>query len=246
MLYADEYHRFATPAFATLLEEARKFGMATCLAHQRRSQLDHAHRAAPLGAVNLVVFGVSGEDGQELAVEFDRTPPPPEVIGQKPIQVLAPRPIQHILSHGHINPMVVFYATELSQIVAGWLSDRKNYYGQTYMHPQAANATIDAWAEEYLWEIDEYLHDTSRLATAEIVKATSEVPLPPEALVAGKSSRMLLEPDYQKKLEPYVDLYVCSPFSYSVILSLSTPVSMNRSPINSAPMLTWRAISPTS
>lgn len=80
MLYADEYQRFATPAFATLLEQARKFGMATTLAHQRRSQLDHAHRATPLGAVNLVVFAVSGADAEELAKEFDATPGPVEKI----------------------------------------------------------------------------------------------------------------------------------------------------------------------
>lgn len=41
-LYADEYQRFATRAFATLLTEARKFGVHTATAHQDRQQLYEA------------------------------------------------------------------------------------------------------------------------------------------------------------------------------------------------------------
>ena len=37
-LYADEFQRFATEDFATLLTEARKFGIATTIAHQARYQ----------------------------------------------------------------------------------------------------------------------------------------------------------------------------------------------------------------
>src|SRR6266536_4161939 len=39
-LYADEYQRFAISDFAELLAEARKFAVATTVAHQWRSQLD--------------------------------------------------------------------------------------------------------------------------------------------------------------------------------------------------------------
>ncbi len=64
-LYADEFQRFATEDFATLLTEARKFGIGTTIAHQFRDQLDKANRGATLNVANLVVFRVSGEDGQE-------------------------------------------------------------------------------------------------------------------------------------------------------------------------------------
>jgi hypothetical protein len=74
-LYADEYQRFATPDFATLLTEARKFGVATTIAHQVRSQLDEKNAATALQAGSLVCFRVTAEDADELAAEFDCTPP---------------------------------------------------------------------------------------------------------------------------------------------------------------------------
>jgi|GEM_PF-1964072 len=103
-LYADEYQRFATPDFATLLSEARKFRLATTIAHQFRDQLDQANRGATLNAANMVVFRISGEDGEELAKEFDSTPPPPEVIGQKPVLTPKREVIDHLLKNGHSNP----------------------------------------------------------------------------------------------------------------------------------------------
>src|SRR5207248_11328236 len=78
-IYADEYQRFATPDFATLLVEARKFGIATTIAHQFRNQLDVNNKGATLNAANMVVFAVSGEDAEELAKEFRAKPEPGEV-----------------------------------------------------------------------------------------------------------------------------------------------------------------------
>ncbi len=75
-LYADEFQRFATDDFATLLTEARKFGIATTIAHQARFQpgMTDGIRATTLGATNLVVFRVQPEDATELAGRFDITP----------------------------------------------------------------------------------------------------------------------------------------------------------------------------
>ncbi len=75
-LYADEFQRFATEDFATLLTEARKFGIATTIAHQARFQpgMTDGIRATTLGAANLVVFRVQPEDASELAGRFDITP----------------------------------------------------------------------------------------------------------------------------------------------------------------------------
>lgn len=106
-LYADEYHRFATPAFAELLAEARKYAVATTLAHQFRGQLtDEDNRGATLNAGNLIVFAVHGDDAEELAKQFDRTPPPPDVIGQRPKLSVSPDPVGHLLRSGHQNPRV--------------------------------------------------------------------------------------------------------------------------------------------
>src|SRR5437660_11861077 len=73
-LYADEYQRFATPDFATLFVEARKFGIATTIAHQFRNQLDVKNKGATLNAGTIIVFAVSGEDANELAGQFNITP----------------------------------------------------------------------------------------------------------------------------------------------------------------------------
>jgi hypothetical protein len=95
-LYADEYHRFATPDFADLIDEARKYGIATTIAHQRRSQLDHQHRDAPLGAVNIVVFGINGEDAEELKVNFDAKRER-EVGSYQAKKVLSQQPVQDLV-----------------------------------------------------------------------------------------------------------------------------------------------------
>jgi hypothetical protein len=70
LLYADEFQRFATPTFGTLLEEARKYAVGTTLAHQRRSQLSSQLQDAAKGAVNTVCFQVGSDDAREMAREF--------------------------------------------------------------------------------------------------------------------------------------------------------------------------------
>lgn len=77
-LYADEFHRFATPAFSTLIHEARKYGVATIIAHQERFQLDEKYRRDPLGAGTIVVFTIPGEDAKDLSLEFNAEPRPGE------------------------------------------------------------------------------------------------------------------------------------------------------------------------
>jgi hypothetical protein len=80
-LYADEFQRFATEDMATLLEEARKYAVATTIAHQNRGQLDSNNRQLETNlkdrtrsAANLVVFRINSKDAEELAGEFDITP----------------------------------------------------------------------------------------------------------------------------------------------------------------------------
>lgn len=70
-LYVDEFPRFATPSFAELLSESRKFGLGLVLANQQVSQLDDALRGALLGnAGTLVAFRLSADDGIALEPEF--------------------------------------------------------------------------------------------------------------------------------------------------------------------------------
>ena len=83
------------------VEQARKYAIATALAHQTRSQLTDRSRGATLVAGNILVFGVHGEDADELAKQFDRTPPPPEVAGLRPKLSVCQDAIGHLSRSGH-------------------------------------------------------------------------------------------------------------------------------------------------
>ena len=99
-LYADEFQRFATEDFATLLEEARKFGIGTTIAHQNRGQLNSVNskletdlkdRSRSVG--NLVVFKINSKDADDLSGEFDITPQPAyeEVLEEERIKIVKPQ-----------------------------------------------------------------------------------------------------------------------------------------------------------
>jgi len=78
-LIVDEYHSFATESFPTLQSEARKFAIDTLVAHQYRDQLDYLNRGSTLNVGNFIFFRTTGKDSLELAVQFDNTPPVPDL-----------------------------------------------------------------------------------------------------------------------------------------------------------------------
>ena len=74
-LYVDEFHNFASSAFAGILAEVRKYGLALILAHQYSGQLVHkndaAVRDAVFGTVGTVVsFRVGADDARILERHF--------------------------------------------------------------------------------------------------------------------------------------------------------------------------------
>ncbi len=82
-LIVDEFQNFATSdTFSVLQSEARKYAIDTIVAHQYRDQLDDLNKGSTLNVANFIVFRVTGIDAQELAVQFDNTPPPPEMTFQ--------------------------------------------------------------------------------------------------------------------------------------------------------------------
>src|ERR671914_303334 len=108
-LYCDEFQRFATSDFATLISEARKFRIATTLSHQALAQVDEANKAAAIAAGNLIVFRVSGEDAETLAKSFDTTPTK-EIIGEEPIRAPVADVISHLVKRGHNDERVTRFA----------------------------------------------------------------------------------------------------------------------------------------
>ncbi len=70
-LYVDEFQNFATPSFANILSEARKYRLSLILAHQYVAQLDEVVSDAVFGNVGTIVsFRVGAADAEELAKEY--------------------------------------------------------------------------------------------------------------------------------------------------------------------------------
>ncbi len=117
-LYVDEFQRFATKDLAVLLTEARKYGLATTIAHQARYQegMNQENRVASLTASNLMVFRVSDADAKELFGNFDTRPlaQPPEEIGIEEIRTPVKDVVHHLLNSGsHPNDVVNQFATQV-------------------------------------------------------------------------------------------------------------------------------------
>jgi len=70
-LYVDEFQTFATPSFAGILSEARKYRLSLILAHQYITQMDEVVRDAVFGnAGTLVSFRIGAADAEFLEKEF--------------------------------------------------------------------------------------------------------------------------------------------------------------------------------
>ena len=73
-LYVDEFQNFATPDFAQILSEARKFGLSLTVANQFIGQMDEEVKNAIFGNVGtLISFRVGVTDSNYLQHEFSPT-----------------------------------------------------------------------------------------------------------------------------------------------------------------------------
>lgn len=71
-LYVDEFQNFATDSFATILSEARKYGLNLTVANQYIGQMSDTVRDAVFGNVGtMITFRVSADDSPILAKQFE-------------------------------------------------------------------------------------------------------------------------------------------------------------------------------
>lgn len=71
-LYVDEFQNFATDSFATILSEARKYGLNLTVANQYVSQMQETVRDAVFGNVGtMITFRVSADDAPILGKQFE-------------------------------------------------------------------------------------------------------------------------------------------------------------------------------
>ncbi len=73
-LYVDEFQNFATPDFAVILSEARKYRLSLNVGNQYIAQMDEKVKNAVFGNVGtLVTMRVGPDDGKYLASQFEPT-----------------------------------------------------------------------------------------------------------------------------------------------------------------------------
>lgn len=73
-LYVDEFQNFATPDFAVILSEARKYRLALCVANQFIGQVEEEVKNAVFGNVGTIItFRVGVSDANYLQHEFTPT-----------------------------------------------------------------------------------------------------------------------------------------------------------------------------
>ena len=71
-LYVDEFQNFATDSFATILSEARKYGLNLTVANQYIGQMTETVRDAVFGNVGTMIsFRVSADDSPILGKQFE-------------------------------------------------------------------------------------------------------------------------------------------------------------------------------
>ncbi len=71
-LYVDEFQNFATDSFATILSEARKYGLNLTVANQYISQMGETVRDAVFGNVGTMIsFRASADDSPILSKQFE-------------------------------------------------------------------------------------------------------------------------------------------------------------------------------
>jgi hypothetical protein len=107
-LFVDEFQHFATDQFAEFINEGRKFGCATTIAHQERvGQFGENQKVlgATLACANKVLFQVTVKDARELAPEFAEKPVPLET-RLVPEMVVCKDPMWHLLRRGHKNDRI--------------------------------------------------------------------------------------------------------------------------------------------
>jgi len=73
-LYVDEFQNFATPDFATILSEARKYHLNLVMANQFVGQIEDEIRGAIFGNVGtMMCFQVGTDDAPNLVRQFEPT-----------------------------------------------------------------------------------------------------------------------------------------------------------------------------
>ena len=114
-IIADEFGYFATPAFAQLQDQGRKFGVDVLVAHQRRGQLEAETRDATKSARNWIVFNVNPEDARELSEGFDSTPQEEPKTREREQYNFAHNPWDQLKVKSHATPEITAIISKIEE-----------------------------------------------------------------------------------------------------------------------------------
>jgi hypothetical protein len=110
-IFVDEFQNFASSDdFAILFTQARKYAIATTIAHQERyGQFADNKRisGATDAAVNKIFFQVSVRDAEEQAPEFARRASDTRALSGGEL-VFSPHPLEDLWEKGHPDPAVMY------------------------------------------------------------------------------------------------------------------------------------------
>ncbi|PIY93512.1 MAG: hypothetical protein COY69_01260 [Candidatus Magasanikbacteria bacterium CG_4_10_14_0_8_um_filter_32_14] len=99
-LYVDEFQNFASPSFANILSEARKYRLSLIMAHQYVAQLDELVSDAVFGNVGTIVtFRVGAADAEILAKEFAPVFIEQDIVNLSKYKILLKLMIDGVASH---------------------------------------------------------------------------------------------------------------------------------------------------
>lgn len=135
-VFIDEFQNFvASESVDILITQARKFQIATTIAHQERfGQFSEEKKiqGATAAAANKVFFQLAAKDAQELAPEFAREPTTIETRFE-PELVITREPFWDLMRRGHANPRVQELTNSYFLPIMEKLKNRKEEIENEYL-----------------------------------------------------------------------------------------------------------------
>lgn len=176
-LYVDEFQNFATDSFATILSEARKYGLHLTVANQYTAQMLPQVRDAVFGNVgSIIAFRMSADDASAMQRYFE------------------PKFTDHDLVHMHNRNFVISMTIEGEKVQAFSATSlnlppyNQDYTAEIIQRSRATYASNRDFVERYVGE--RYLLDTVKPAAAKPAaakpapKAVDATPAAPVAATA--------------------------------------------------------------
>lgn len=147
-LYVDEFQNFATDSFATILSEARKYGLNLTVANQYTAQMEQSVKDAVFGNVGSIIsFRTSADDARTMLKYFE------------------PKFVEHDMVHMHNRHFVISMTIhgEKVQAFSATTTDLPA------MNTDNSTAIIQHSREQYgmaVSEVEEYIHQRYDLVNA--------------------------------------------------------------------------------